>query len=61
MINSTKQNATLNNDQINKTKRNGKIKTLQMAQISVSNINNEYDNRWQCYTKNGGSSAVRKC
>jgi hypothetical protein len=31
-----------------------------MAQISVSNINNEYDNRWQCYTKNGGSSAVRK-
>jgi hypothetical protein len=31
-----------------------------MAQISVSNINNEYDSRWQCYTKNGGSSAVRK-
>jgi hypothetical protein len=32
-----------------------------MAQISVSNINNAYDNRWQCYTKNCGSVAVRKC
>jgi hypothetical protein len=64
MINSTKQNATLNNDKIKEHRahhstfnsdqikenklNNDKIKTLQMAQISVSNINNEYANRWQC-------------